>query len=168
MTDPKKLVVGKIGSVYGVRGWLKIFSDTKPKENILNYRPWQINIKGQWQICEVAESRLQEPNIIVRFADCVDREQARRYTGAEIAINREQLPHLPVHEYYWADLIGLAVITVDGVSLGHITTLIETGSNDVLVVQGDKQRLIPYLLNDVVVEVDLAQKLMRVRWEPDF
>jgi 16S rRNA processing protein RimM len=71
-------------------------------------------------------------------------------------------------EFYWADLIGLRVITVGGVDLGRIAQLFETGANDVIVVQGDRERLIPYIWQQVVRDVDLAAGEMRVDWDPDF
>jgi 16S rRNA processing protein RimM len=78
------------------------------------------------------------------------------------------LPPAPEGEYYWTDLIGLTVINREGVTLGQVDHLLETGANDVLVVKGERERLIPFLLELVVLEVDLAQRMLRVDWEEDF
>ena len=73
--------------------------------------------------------------------------------GADIGIHRTQLPALKRGEYYWADLEGLRVVCLDGTELGTVSYLLETGANDVLVLQGDRERLIPYVA-DVIREVD--------------
>ena len=97
-----------------------------------------------------------------------DRDQAEALAGAIIAIQREQLPELEDAEFYWADLIGLAVQTQEGVELGHVDHLFETGSNDVVVVKGDRERLIPFVMDQVIQSVDLESRLMVVDWDPEF
>jgi 16S rRNA processing protein RimM len=161
-------MIGRISGLYGVRGWVKVFSYTSPITNILNYSPWQLCQHGQWRTLSVCEGRAHGKGIIARLESIPDRDEAARLLGAEIAVNREQLPPAPEGEYYWTDLIGLTVINREGVTLGQVDHLLETGANDVLVVKGERERLIPFLLELVVLEVDLAQRMLRVDWEEDF
>ena len=87
--------------------------------------------------------------------------------GLEISISRDQLPETDEDEFYWADLIGLRVETIDGRLLGVVDHLMETGSNDVLVVAGDTQCLVPFLWETVVKRISLSERLVVVDWDPD-
>jgi 16S rRNA processing protein RimM len=164
----EKVVVGRIGAVFGVKGWLKIHSFTEPMDNILHYSPWYIQDKGTWQIKEIVEFAVQTKQLIVQFAGLHDRESAQLFTGLEIAVAKELLPKLATDEYYWADLEGLTVVNTEGVVLGKVDYLFATGSNDVLVVKGSKQYLIPFLLNQFVLSIDLPSSSMQVDWDADF
>jgi len=167
MTD-KRVIIGRINGLYGVRGWLKVFSYTSPITNILNYSPWHLYQHGQWRTVSLSEGQAHGKGIIVRLETIHNRDEAARLLGSDIAINREQLPPTAKGEYYWADLIGLTVVNRENVALGQVDHLLETGANDVLVVKGERERLIPFLLEQVVVDVDLAQKVLRVDWDEDF
>ena len=169
-TQPARLVVvGRIAGIYGVRGWVKIISHTSPPENILGYRNWQLRRHGQWQPVELLEGHPQGKGLVASLVGLVDRDQARAYIGAEIAVPRNELPPLPEGEYYWTDLEGLRVSTVEGEELGVLDHLLETGANDVLVVVKDgRQLLIPYVREQVVKQIDLAAGTMTVDWDPDF
>lgn len=163
------LIVGRINGLYGVRGWVKVFSHTEPRDNILSYRTWYLRRGAEWRPIELAEGRLHGKGVVARLAGCDDRDKAAALIGSDIAILREQLPQAAPGEYYWSDLIGLAVCTVEGVELGLVDHLLETGSNDVLVVlQGKHERLIPFIREQVVREIDLVDKRMVVDWDPDF
>jgi 16S rRNA processing protein RimM len=163
------IIIGHIGSTFGIHGWVKIFSYTDPRANILNYTPWQILVNGQWRIVKRLGEKIQGKIIIVHFENNETPEQSRLLNGLKIAINREQLPKLKKDEYYWTDLIGLTVINENNVILGVIENFIETGSNDVLIVKGEKkEHLIPYLRNSVVKEIDMEQKIVRVNWDPEY
>lgn len=166
--NTQPLVIGCIGAAHGVRGWVTVHSYTEPPENILDYLPWRIKLRNQEQQLAIINSRQQNHKIIVQIEGCNDRDMASTYTGAEILATRAQLPTLPKDEYYWADLLGLTVITLQGQTLGVIEQFFSTGSNDVFAVVGDKRRLLPYLLKQVVIEIDLKQKIMRVDWDPEF
>jgi 16S rRNA processing protein RimM len=164
----QRLVVGRVGSAFGVHGWMRIQSYTEPQENILDYSPWQLRLAADWRSAEVVEGRRQGKGLVVKVAGCDDRDSARALLGAEIWVDRRQLSEPDVMEYYWADLLGMEVVNCSGVWLGRVVGLLSTGANDVLRIQGDQERLIPFLLNDVVREIDLKDKTMRVDWEPDF
>ncbi len=168
MSESTRLIIGQISGLYGVRGWVKVFSYTSPITNILNYAPWQLYQQGQWQKVTVSEGQAQGKGIIVHLEDIHDRDEAAHLLGADIAINREQLPPISVGEYYWADLIGLTVINKEGITLGKVDHLVETGANDVLVLKGERERLIPFVLDHVILKVDLAQQILLVDWDADF
>jgi len=163
-----RVSIGRINGLYGVRGWIKVFSYARPITNILNYSPWQLYQHGQWQTVSLSEGQAHGKGIIVRLDSISNRDEAARLVGSEIAVNREQLPPTPKGEYYWADLIGLTVVNREDITLGQVDHLLETGANDVLVVKGERERLIPFLPEQVVVDVDLAQSVLRVDWDEDF
>lgn len=165
-TRQRMLVLGRISGVYGVRGWVKIFSDTDPRENILKFRPWYLGPKHQ--PCRVAEGRRQGKGLVARIDGCDDRDQAAALVGLEIAVRRDQLPPPKVDEFYWADLEGLSVETLEGAQLGRVDRLFATAANDVLVVKGDRERLLPFLWDRVIKEVDFDLGRMRVDWDPEF
>jgi 16S rRNA processing protein RimM len=163
------VTLGRVSGAYGVRGWLKIHSETEPRENIVRYSPWYLGRAGQRREWTVAEGRVHGKGVVARLDGCDDRDRAESLVGAEIAVLREQLPEpTGPGEFYWADLVGLRVETIDGVDLGRVERLFETGANDVIVVQGDRERLIPYLWERVVRDVDLDAGSMRVDWDPEF
>ena len=164
----KMIELGRVSGVYGVKGWVRIYSYTSPRDNILKYKRWYLKRRGEWQVCKLVGGRKHGKGVVAHIEGCNDRDLAAELMGSDIAISREQLPKTEPGEYYWSDLQGVRVETVDGVELGKIAGLFETGSNDVIVVNGDRERLIPFLLDDVVKSVDLDAGLMVVDWDPDF
>lgn len=163
------VVVGRIGGAYGVRGWVRVLSHTEPRENILGYRNWHLQRNGRWEPVQVAEGKPHGKGLIVRLEGVGDPERARLYEGLDVAVPRSELPTPKPGEYYWADLQGLRVTTTDGVPLGTVDHLFETGANDVLVVRGeDRERLLPFVQGQVVKSIDLASGTMTVDWDPEF
>lgn len=162
-----RVIVGRLGSPFGVRGWIKVISFTDPKEKILEYRPWQVCINNEWQVVEILNAQCHGKGIIVQLAGFNDRDFAKTHTHCDIAIDRDQLPQLAEDDYYWIDLVGLTVVTQSGEKLGYVDHLIATGNNDVLIVHGDRERLIPYT-NQVIIKVDLQAKQIIVDWDPSF
>lgn len=162
------VIIGKVGAPHGIRGWLSIHSSTQPRENILEYLPWMIKLNGTWQALEVAEVQEQHKKLLALFADCADRTAAEKYVNAELAIPRDRLPVLAKDEFYWSDLTGLTVTTTEGRELGKVDHLFATGANDVLVIKGDKEYLVPYVKDRVVKNIDLKAGTMTVDWDPDF
>lgn len=176
-TPDKLLPVGQIGAVYGVRGWVRIRSHTAPPEQIFNYQPWWLKTPEGWQAARVVASKIDGKGLLAQLEGIEDRDQARTLTLLEIAVDANQLPPLEEGEYYWHQLEGLRVHSeYEGrrVNLGRIRYLMETGANDVLVVRGDaesiyrRERLIPYLPEQVIKHIDLAAGEMVVDWDPDF
>ncbi len=168
MTQQDTIQAGRITGLYGVRGWVKVYSYTQPRENIIQYSPWLVKLNGQWRKFEIAEGRAHGKGVVVRLDGYQDRSQATELIGSDIEIRREQLPELSVDEYYWSDLEGMKVCTKSGQELGVVDHLLETGANDVLVVKGERERLIPYLRDDVVVDIDVKSNTITVDWDSDF
>ena len=162
------LVVGRIASPFGVRGWLRINAFTAVAESLLEYSPWYLKVKGQWQAVEPLAGRHHGKGLVVQLKDCHDRDAAAALTGTDIGIYRSQLPPVDADEYYWSDLMGMQVITKDDQVLGVVDHLLETGANDVIVVKGEQEHLVPYIKGQVVKSVDLEARIIRVEWDPDY
>jgi 16S rRNA processing protein RimM len=162
----RRLVLGRITGLFGVRGWVKVFSETEPREGILRYSPWLIGDSPR--PLRVLEGRVHGKGVVARLDGCDDRDQAAALVNLEIAVTRERLPPPRPDEFYWVDLEGLAVETLEGVRLGLVSHLFATGSNDVLVVIGDRERLLPFVWDEVIRSVDFDRRLIQVDWDPDF
>jgi len=135
----------------------------------VHYRTWYLQQRhGGWQAFSLLEGRQQGKGVVAHLQDCEDRDQAQALMGREIGIRRDQLPATAPGEYYWSDLEGLKVITLEGDALGSVDHLIETGANDVLVVKGERERLIPFISEQVIVAVDLEAGEIQVDWDKDF
>ncbi len=160
--------LGWISGAYGVKGWVKLVSQTSQPDNIAAYAPWLIGRDGLWTEYELLSCRTHGKGLIAQLFGVNDRDQAQSLKGCGIAVPRDRLPSAAEGEYYWLDLEGLEVRTVDGVSLGRVDYLFETGSNDVMMVKGERDRLLPFIQGQVVKTVDLQQGLMVVDWDPDF
>lgn len=166
--DDKLVPLGKISGVFGLQGWVKVFSDTDPREQIVTYKQW-ILLKGRDErTVRVIRGKRQGKSVVARLEGVEDRTAAELLIGQTIAVRRSQLPALPEDEYYWSDLVGLEVVTVDGVEFGKIDYLFQTGANDVMSVKGEKERLVPWIREQVVKEVDLQAGRVVVDWDPDF
>lgn len=166
--DSEWVIIGKLGRPQGVRGLIRVHSYTEPRENILAYPNWYgQSAEGVWKPLKRSESSVTSQHILVALEGYVDRQAISILTNMLVAIPKKSLPPLTAGEYYWHELIGLQVIDLKGVSLGTIESILETGSNDVLVVVDDnkKRLLIPYLLHDVIKAVDLAKNNMTVDWD---
>jgi 16S rRNA processing protein RimM len=163
------VTLGHVSGAHGLQGWVKVYSDTSPRENIVSYSPWYLRRDGgQEQAWKVKSGRLQGKLVVAKLEGCNDRDCAESLIGMQILVPRSALPPTTEGEYYWADLVGLRVHTVDGLDLGRVERLFETGANDVIVVVGDRERLIPYVWQQVVRDVDLVAGVMTVDWDADF
>ena len=161
----RRITVGRIAGLFGVRGWVKVHSHTRPREAILNYSPWLVVIDGAERALSLAEGRAQGKGVIARLEGITDRDQAATLVGADIVVGREQLPAPAANEYYWAELEGARVVDQRGTELGRVSHLFETGgAHDVMVVRGEIERLIPFS-GSVVKHVDLAAGVIHVDWE---
>lgn len=160
-----RVTVGRLAGVYGVKGWLRVQSFTQPLENLLNYAPWHVEGHG---VKAVNEGRPHGKGLIVHLDGIDDRDAAAMLVGNDVSVERSLLPELDAGDYYWSDLIGLKVVNRDGDDLGKIVRLLETGVHDVLVIQGDRERLIPYAPGRTVDAVDLGSGTMTVDWGADY
>jgi 16S rRNA processing protein RimM len=163
------IIVGKITGTYGVKGWVKVFSWTEPREAIGTYKPWFLR-QGEhdWRKVELETARPHAKTVIAKIVQVDDCDAAQLLMGCEIGILKSQLESLQDDEYYWRDLIGLRVLGKQGVLLGEVQNLMETGANDVLVVKGEKEYLIPWVMSQSITEVDLDKGEIRVDWDADW
>jgi 16S rRNA processing protein RimM len=152
-----------------------VHSFTDDPEGIFDYSPWLIGQQGKWQTFEVVDWRRHSKGYIAKFAQINDRDEALALTNVEIAVYEAQLPELPDGEFYWRDLIGMSVVTDKGYDLGIVDDLMETGSNDVLVVKahkkdafGQAERLIPFLPDSVIMSIEHDARKITVDWDPAF
>jgi 16S rRNA processing protein RimM len=167
------LVLGKIVSVHGIRGEVKVYSFTDPLDNLLDYRHWTLRRGAEVRQAKLARGRLQGNVLVAKIEGLDDREVARTYADFEICVPRSELPDLEDGEFYWHQLQGLTVIDQTGQLLGRVDHLFETGANDVLVVKpcdgslDDRERLLPYI-DQCVLRIDLQAGEMHVDWDADF
>ncbi|MDJ0941650.1 MAG: ribosome maturation factor RimM [Woeseiaceae bacterium] len=166
MEEP--VLLGRVSGFFGVRGWVKVYSYTDPREAVLDYPHWLIKRGGNWETHTLAEGKRHGKTVIARLEGFDDRDQATSLLDCDIAVRREDLPEPDEGHYYFSDLEGLEVVHQDCKALGRVAYLLETGANDVLVVRdGETERLIPFVAGDVIKDVDLAAGLIRVDWDWD-
>jgi 16S rRNA processing protein RimM len=161
------VTLGRIVGLFGVCGWVKVYSDTRPPEAILTYSPWRVGKGAAFRELKLAEGRPHGRGIVARLEGCTDRDAAAKLVGSEVAVELSQLPPPKQGEYYWAQLEGLKVVNLEGQELGTVSHLFETGANDVLVVKDNRERLIPYT-RDAIRNVDLDAGVLQVDWDADF
>jgi 16S rRNA processing protein RimM len=165
-----EVIIGQLGRPHGVKGLLKMQVFGGEAVNLIHTRPWLMkNSEGSWQPILPEKVEAKPGYMLVKLDGINDRDAAQALTNKEIAIYASQLPKLETGEYYWNELIGLDVINQAGINLGVVTDLMETGSNDVLILD-DKgiERLIPYLLDEYVLRVDIKAKQIIVDWDENF
>lgn len=160
--------VGEISGVFGVKGWVKVFSFTELRENILDYSPWLLKKGESLTEVEVIDGKLQGKAVVAHLKGFDDRDAAAGLIGSKIQIEKSLLPDTKDGEYYWHDLIGLKVQNLDGVEFGIVDSMLETGANDVVVVKGDRERLIPFVQPQTIVNINLDEGIMQVDWDADF
>ena len=182
--DAERALLGHITGVSGLKGWPQVHSDTDPRENIVSYPHWWVQQSGSWRKVGVLGGRPQGKTIVVQIDGVTTPEQASLLIGATIAVDRDAMPQLGSGEYYWADLAGMQVKTLEGVVIGPVSRLFETGANDVLVVSDERESpdnqqlgsagksagevLVPWLVPDVITEVDMTKRTITIDWDPDF
>jgi 16S rRNA processing protein RimM len=164
----KLIGVGKISGIFGVKGWVKVFSHTDPRENILNYSPWTLKKGDEVRTFKIVDGKSQGKTIVAQLEGVADRDQGASLIGFDVLISPEQLPKASEGEYYWSDLIGINVETEQGVQLGIVENLLETGANDVLIVKGERERAIPFIREQTIKKIDLESGVIIVDWDPKF
>jgi len=169
LKDPNWAILGRIGRAHGVQGWVKIISFTEPFSELQKYSPWYLYKAQHWQKLQLLACKIQGHQLLAKIAGWDSPEQVSAYTNLPLAVKREQLPHLPPGEFYWSELIGLSVYNCEQHYLGKVISLMETGANDVLVVQQEQQEmLIPYLPERTILKVDLTVARIDVDWTNEF
>jgi 16S rRNA processing protein RimM len=167
------LLVGRIGGVYGVKGWVRIHSYTEPADNLFGYKDWKIQRRGQWEAIVIDEGKIHGKGLVAHIKGIDDRTGAETLKGCEISVPLSELPPLDQDDYYWHQLEGLLVVSA-GEILGRLDHMLATGANDVMVVKAcegskdDRERLIPWLRDSVVKTIDLEQGSIEVDWDAEF
>lgn len=162
------ILMGEIAGVRGVNGELKLHSWTRPRENILDYPVWTLEFGDAFHERGLVAGGWRGKNLVARLDGVTDRDSAQALVGSRILVARSSMPEPEPESFYWFELQGLSVETLDGTPLGAVAGLIETGANDVLLVRGERERLIPYTPGVHVQSVDLESGRLRVDWDPEF
>jgi 16S rRNA processing protein RimM len=168
MSSGRRILIARVAGAFGVRGEVKLQSFTDPESAALKYQPWRLVHRGVERELTGARGRKTAKGVVATFPGIDDRDAAEALAGAEVYVDRDQLPPPKPGEYYWVDLEGLAVVNLEGVRLGTVSHLINTGSNDILVIAGDRERLVPFLEDDFVKSVDFDARTITVDWDADF
>ena len=163
MTENSRILIGKVSGCFGVKGWLKVFSYTDPRDNITTYANWIVN----GVVFKAVESKQNGKLIVAKLNGIDDKETAFMLIGQKIEIEKEQLHSLNQGEYYWHDLIGIEVTNKQGVKFGTIKSLLETGAHDVVIIQGERERIIPYIMDKTILEINIEKNSMLVDWHED-
>ncbi|HJU49307.1 MAG TPA: ribosome maturation factor RimM [Pseudogulbenkiania sp.] len=159
--------MGYVRGAFGVRGWVKIHTDTESADSLFDYPVWWLGRDGQWSSYRFEDGLVQPKSLAAKLEGVDSRELAEAMRGMQIAIPRSEFPETAEDEYYWSDLIGLDVVDKDGQRFGQVAELMETGANDVLVVrEGKREWLIPFV-GQFVLDVNLAAKRITVDWNLD-
>ncbi len=159
--------LGRIVGLFGVRGWVKVFSFTEPRDAILDYDHWLLGREDAWERVPVEDGQRHGKSVLAKIAGAGDRDAAEALLGMDVAVERRDLPEPTADQYYWTDLVGATVWHRDERELGTVKQMLETGAHDVMVVAGDTERLIPFVPGDTVLDVDLDAGTIRVDWEWD-
>lgn len=176
-TRSNLITVGRITGVFGIKGWVKVKSHTRPDTGILSYQPWCLKTAHGVKSVVVAEQQVNAKGLMVRFEGVEDRTAAEAYIRCDVAVDKSVLPSLEQDDFYWHQLIGLTVVDVgrgEKTVLGVVDNLMETGANDVLSVKASevsidqRERLIPYVFGVYVLKVDLSEAVIQVDWDPEF
>ncbi len=162
------VIVGRFGRPHGIKGFVSVYSFTEPSDNILSYSDWHVSLNHSWQPIKILSVQIHNKTIVAQIEGYPERESVALLTNVEIAIRKEQLASLAPDEYYWHQLIGMKVINQQAQEFGRIIEIMPTGSNDVLVVQGEKRHLIPYLPGQFIIEINDKSQTMIVDWDMDF
>jgi 16S rRNA processing protein RimM len=162
------VTLGRVSGVFGVKGWLKVQSYTEPLDNIARFAVWTLRLGGAERAFDVEDAHGRAGGVAAKLKGLDDVDGAREWIGADVVVPREALPELADGEFYWADLEGLTVRTQDGVVLGKVDHLFATGQHDVLVLDSEPERLIPFVVGPIVKEVDLRGGTIVVDWSPDY
>ncbi|KTC90794.1 ribosome maturation factor RimM [Fluoribacter dumoffii] len=162
------IVIARFGRPHGIKGFVTVHSFTEPRDNVLKYANWHAFINNKWQPIKLTHAEVQNKSIIVQVEGYPERESVACLTNIEIAVQQEQLETLKPGEYYWHQLIGMKVINQQGELFGNVTEIIPTGANDVLVIEGNKRHLIPYLPGQFILDIDSNRQIITVDWDVDF
>jgi 16S rRNA processing protein RimM len=168
-TPARMIAVGRLHGAFGVRGEVKLESYTDPLRAIAGYQPWTLRDgRGVERACEGVRVREGGKGLIATLPGVADKDAADALRGTDVLVPRSALPPPAPGEYYWVDLEGLRVVNAEGVDFGTVSHLFSTGANDVLVAQGERERMIPFVQPDFIRNVDFDAGVVTVDWDTDF
>ena len=153
----KKILIAKIQAHQGLNGWLKVYSYSETKQKFSEYKYFFIQKDNNTIRLDIEDISIGK-SIKVKFKNFNCREDSQDYIGEEIFINEDQLDVLEANQFYWKELIGLTAYLNNGKKIGIVSDIIETGSNDVLVIKGEEEILVPYIFGESVMEVVVEEK----------
>ena len=164
--------MGRIAAPYGVKGWLKVLPLTSAPQTLLSYPQWWVRKRGNdgpWQPVELESGKQHGATLLAQLSGLTDREAAAQWSGGDVGIAKSALPAAGDGEFYWADLVGLAVVNREGVALGTVAAVQEFGAHPVLRVAGadGATRMIPFVAA-YVDGVDIEARRIEVDWQPDY
>ena len=163
------VIMGRIAAAYGIKGWVKIQPYTEYLDSLLDYKSWWIGQEGgPWHEAEVKLCEAHNKILAAELPNCPDRNAAEKLKGLLIAIPRSSLPQQGSDEFYWSDLIGLAVVNAENVQLGTVANLLETGANQVLSVKSDNGEILIPFVASAIKNVDLTNRIIQVDWSADY
>jgi 16S rRNA processing protein RimM len=162
--------MGRIAAPYGVKGWLRVLPTTAEPQTLLSHAQWFIRGRGRmdWQACALQSGRMHGGALLAQVAGIDDREAAAAFTGGEVGVPRSALPAAGENEFYWSDLVGLAVRNRQEEVLGTVEEVQEFGAHPVLRVTGGAgATLIPWV-PAYIDGVDLEARRIDVDWQKDY
>ncbi|MCY4218724.1 MAG: ribosome maturation factor RimM [Gammaproteobacteria bacterium] len=162
------IVIGRIVSYHGLKGWVKVKSFTRPPEQITEYQDILVGKQDRLTQFRIEDYNTQNRNLLLRLGGCQSREQAESVIGADIAIEYNQLTKLSAGKFYWIDLIGLSLVNVQGKEIGTVYNIMETGANDVIVAQYEQIEILIPWIPDVIRRVNLEERMIVVDWQRDY
>ena len=172
MSEPRRIEVGRLGAAHGVRGWLRVQSFTDPPQRLFEWTLWRLQPQGEGQDgaareVKLLEARPQGNGWIARLEGIEERNAASRLTGQMILVEREALPPAEGREHYRDDLVGFEAKNLEGALLGVVDHFIDTPGNTVMVIQGERERLVP-MTREHLRSVDKDARSLVVDWPEDF
>lgn len=159
--------MGRIAAPFGIKGWVKVQSYTEDPGTLMDFESWRVGRDEQQTHYSVEAVQDHGKALVAKLAGIDDRDAAFALRGQEISVAKSALPPPEENEYYWSDLIGLKVVNRQGIELGKVDSLMESGANDLLVVKGTREHLIPFIAA-FVGKVDLAGGTIEVDWGEDY
>lgn len=169
MLSDDLIVIGRITSTHGVKGWVSMESYSSNLEDIFKYKLY-INTNNTFEIINVSDYKMMPKKLIAKIEGIDSIEQAEIFLDCKIYTKNDQLSKLDKDEYYWNDLIGCSVYSNEQNLLGKVSSIIRNFSSDILVVRHHKNKdeiLIPFI-KDFLLEVNIKEKTIRVDWKNDY
>jgi len=161
------VVMGRIAAPFGIKGWVKVQPFSEDPGTLMDFESWRVGRGEQQTHYSVEAVQDHGKALVAKLVGIDDRDAAFALRGQEISVAKSALPPPEENEFYWSDLIGLKVINRQGIELGRVDSLMESGTNDLLVVKGTREYLIPFIAA-FVGKVDLAGGQIEVDWGEDY